>query len=584
MLDYRDMLRRVFIIILLCASPMFAADAPLKGPDQIDPLLLAAIDAATRGDLKPLAAEVDAKAGGVMADAGKPDTASLVQIATLREFATYFGRVGELSNPNRRLMAWLIAQPKLAPALMMAVSPEDPPDGLLETLRRLNDDHGDELANYPDLVAAFCTVWDSTGDVDEDAKKLDLDRVTRLFSYYTKSSPRFDLKDLPWQLATWVVSNPLSEDEITFARAKYLDRKSPADVFFDPPYDEYPGYIREPKKDTDLPYTLPNLLKHGGNTVDHAYFTAAVCKSIGIPAAVCTATLAGEDQSHAPAWAAVLEVNSRRVRWNLYSSRFPEHAGWRGTVIDPQTHTQLDDCELAQLAELQTSSLDQRLQSVAICKLQPLVEESKQPEWLLKAIELSPGNLRAWQGLKSLSLKRKLSAGQEEAFVAAIEKFAVPRNGPFALAMYLPVVQPHGTLQQVPLLDRAAKWFADQPATLARVKLEQGDAQLKLKRADLALAAFKEAITLQPRCSPMVLEGFQRIDALYRANNDLPHLVELYAIAWPHLDRPRPTPYSRTVPYVMIGQLYIQALQDAGKKNDASRIESMIDSTHLDKN
>jgi len=134
----------------------------------------------------------------------------------------------------------------------------------------------------------------------------------------------------------------------------------------------------------------------------------------------------------------------------------------------------------------------------------------------------------------------------------------------------------------VPLLDRAAKWFTDQPATLARVKLEQGDDQLKLKRPDLALAAFKEAITLQPKCSPMVLEGFQRIDALYRANSDLPHLVDLYGQAWPRLDRPRPTPYSRTVPYVMIGRLYVQALEDAGKKNDASRIQSVIDSTHLD--
>ena len=65
-----------------------AADAPVKDSDQIDPLILAAIDAATRGDLKPLAAEVDAKAGGVVADAAKLDTASLVQLATLKEFAS----------------------------------------------------------------------------------------------------------------------------------------------------------------------------------------------------------------------------------------------------------------------------------------------------------------------------------------------------------------------------------------------------------------------------------------------------------------------------------------------------------------
>ncbi len=572
------------MLVLLLLSSCPAADAPPKDTDQIDPLLLAAIDAAMRGDLKPLSAEVDAKASSVIADPANLDTSSLVSIATTREFAAYFARVGALSNPNRRLLAWLIAQPKLAPTLMMAVSTEDPPDGLLEVLRRLNDDHGDEIAQFPDLVAAFCTVWDSTGDVDEEAKKVDLDRVARLYNYYTKSSPRFDLKELPWQLATWVVRNPLSEDEITFARGKYQDRKSPAEVFFDPPYNEYPGYVLEPKNPTDLAYTLPNVLKHGGTSVDQARFATSVCRSIGVPAAVCTATLAGEDQSHAPAWVAILEVNNRRVRWNLYSARYAEHAGWRGTVIDPQTQLQLADSELQQLAELQAVSLDRRLQSMAICKLLPLAEESKQPELLLKAIELSPGNLRAWQSLKTLAVKRKLSAGQEEAFVAAIEKYAVPRNGAFAFEMYLPIVQPHGTLQQIPMLDVAVKWFANQPDVLARVKLEQGDAQIKLKRPDLGLEAFKEAANLQPKCSPMVLEAFQRIDALYRANNNLPQLVDLYATAWPRLDRPRPTPYSRTVPYVLIGRLYVQALDDAGKKVESSRVQSMIDGVHLDQN
>ncbi len=575
------MIRRIVILGLLLLSPCLAADPP-KDTDQIDPLLLAAVDAAMRGDLKPLSAEVDAKARVAIADPAKLDP-SLVQLATLREFSTYFGRLDAISNPNRRLMAWLIAQPKVASPLMMAVSAEDPPDGLLEVLRRLNDDHGDGIARSPDLLAAFCTVWDSTGDVNEDAKKVDLDRVARLYNYYTRSSPRFDLKDLPWQLSTWVVSNPLSEDEIAFARDKYQDRKSPADIFFDPPYSEYPGYVREPKNPNDLLYTLPNILKHGGTTVDQARYATSVCRSIGVPAAVCTATLDGDDQSHAPAWAAVLEVSNRRMRWNLYTARYPEHLGWRGRVTDPQTHLQLSDSELHQLAELQAVSLDQRLQSMAICNLLPLADEAKQPELLLKAIELSPGNLRAWQAINTLAGKRKLSAGQEEAYVAAIEKLAVPRNGAFALEMYLPIVRPRGTLQQIPLLDAAAKWFTNQPDVLARVRLEQGHAQVKLKRPDLALDAFKEAANLQPRCSPMVLEAFQRIDALYRDNNSLPQLIDLYAIAWPRLDRPRPTPYSRTVPYVLIGRMYVQALEDAGNKVEAIKIRTMIDSVHLDR-
>ena len=578
------MIRPTLLVFLLLFTPCLAAEPAPKDADQIDPLLLSAIDAAQRGDLKPLKEEVEPRATEVVADAAKLDATSIIQVATAREFATYFSRLGELSHPNRTILAWLIAQPKLAPTLMMAITPEDPPDGLLAVLRRLYDDHGEDLAKYPDLVAAFCTVWDSTGDIDENAKKVDLDRVARLYTYYTRSSPRFDLQELPWQLAAWAVSSPLSEDEMTWARSKYGDRKALAETFFDPPFNEYPGYVREVKKETDVAYTLPNLAKLGGNSVDRAYFAVGVCRTLGVPAAVCTASMAGDEPQHLPAWAAVLEVGNRRVHWNLQAGRHPEHSGWRGTVIDPQTHGQLLDSELVQLADLQSVSGEQRLESVAVWKLLTAAEEAKQPDLLLKAMELSPGNLRAWQTLNALTAKRKLNDVQTEAYVAAIEKYAVPRNGPFALEMYLPLVQPHGTLQQLPLLDRAAKWFAGQPDVLARIKLEQGNAQLKLKRPDLALVAFKEAINLQPRCSPMVLEGFQRIDKLFRDNKDLPHLLELYGQAWPRLDRPRPTPYSRSVPYVLIGDLYVQALSDAGRKNDASRIQAMIDSTHLDRN
>jgi hypothetical protein len=242
------------------------------------------------------------------------------------------------------------------------------------------------------------------------------------------------------------------------------------------------------------------------------------------------------------------------------------------------------DSELVQLAELQAVSRDARLASAAVWKLAAVADAPHQPDLLLKAIKLSPGNLRAWQAITALIAQRKLDTTQLDAFTTAIEKYAVPHNGPFAFEMYLAVVQPRGTIQQLPLLDRAAKWFTGQPEVLARVKLEEGRARQKLKRPDLAMAAYRDAIDLQPRCSPIVLEGFQHIDALYRANKDLPDLIALYAIAWPRLDRPRPSPHSRTVPYVLIGQLYRQALEDAGRQREAQQVQIAIDNLQLDRN
>ena len=57
-------------------------------------------------------------------------------------------------------------------------------------------------------------------------------------------------------------------------------------------------------------------------------------------------------------------------------------------------------------------------------------------------------------------------------------------------------------------------------------------------------------------------------------------LVALYADAWPRLPRPKPAPYADQLPWVIIGRNYAQALEDAGKGNEARNVRSMSDSVH----
>jgi hypothetical protein len=95
------------------------------------------------------------------------------------------------------------------------------------------------------------------------------------------------------------------------------------------------------------------------------------------------------------------------------------------------------DSELVQLADLQGVSLDQRLSSVAIFKLLDAADENKRPDLLLKAIELSPGNVRTWEALGEMATKRKLADAQTAAYESAIEKYVVQRNGLFAFDLFI---------------------------------------------------------------------------------------------------------------------------------------------------
>jgi tetratricopeptide (TPR) repeat protein len=271
-------------------------------------------------------------------------------------------------------------------------------------------------------------------------------------------------------------------------------------------------------------------------------------------------------------------VSGRRVRWNLETARTPEHLGWRGVVTDPQTYNEMSDSELSQLADLQPVSLERRLASVGLWKLLDVVDARRQPDLLIRALDISPGNLRAWKTLMDLAGKRQLSDLQAEAFTGAIEKHLVKNNGIFAFEAYLSIVASRGSLQQADMLDRAAKWFSGRPEYLAMVRLEQGDVQDALKRPEKAIDAYRDAIRQNPRNGPLVLAAVTRADRLLREKAELGVLINLYADAWPKVPRPRPNTYATYTPWVIIGRMYSQALEDAGRVNEARNARSLSDS------
>ena len=72
-------------------------------------------------------------------------------------------------------------------------------------------------------------------------------------------------------------------------------------------------------------------------------------------------------------------------------------------------------------------------------------------------------------------------------------------------------------------------------------------------------------------------------DRLLRDKNAFNVLVAVYADAWPKIPRPRPAAYSQYTPWVIIGKMYAQALDDAGKPNEARNVRSLSDSVHTDR-
>lgn len=554
---------------------MFPVAASAAGTNQ---WVQQTVAAAKAGDLPNLAKELDAQAAA-LGDMKTADPSAITWLAACREFAHYFGSIALPTTQQEQVLAWLAAQPRLMPTLMSAVSDRDPPARVLEILQMLGAGQNPKLDEFADLTTAMAVVWDKPPAPDSTRHKFTFepDHATRLFAYFTdpRSPMRFDLRQLCWQMQTYIVDPKISDAEINWAASHYANNYSIASIYFDVTYDDAAFYQGDEKKIAAHDYTLPNILQYGGVCVEQAYFAEEVAKSLGIPACMCISRGGGAG-GVAHAWLGIVEPVNRQLAWDFNQGRYKEDLFWSAQIIDPQTHETLSDADVALLGALQKVDADTRLFSALLLRMSDVLPPDQDFGIAVREVQVSPGNRPAWNALAAMSAKNQLGAVQDQIVESEIRKSLLGPYPDFACQTLMWMVSGQQTMAQVTALDQLVGWFPARPDLRARIRLRQADLLIKAHQDEEAFRALDDVLTNELDAGAIVLQAMKRAETLLRAHNNLVGLAQVYAQTWPHMPAPSRSAYVYWTPYYVVGKAYLDLLTSLGNQAAAVDVRNRL--------
>ncbi len=142
-------------------------------------------------------------------------------------------------------------------------------------------------------------------------------------------------------------------------------------------------------------YTLPVILELGGICIDQGYFASEAGKARGVPTLLFRG--AGLDGRHA--WFGYLDAQKK---WQFDVGRYAEQKLVSGIAFDPQTWGDVNDHELAFLAErfrlLPTFNQSRARQYLAEEQIR-LGEFAAAEKSARRAVNFEPRNVQAWEGM-----------------------------------------------------------------------------------------------------------------------------------------------------------------------------------------
>ena len=235
-----------------------------------------------------------------------------------------------------------------------------------------------QVAAWPDLAVAFATSDDRYAGYTAAGSRAGM---SASFAYYA-SNRRFvcDLKRLPYELSRYLADTRLSLAERQWARDNYGRSARPSRSYFDVEYDRDYSMRGRAKKISGCPYTLWNLRRYGGVCVDQAYFSAHVCKSLGIPAAVVVGR-SREGIGHAWVARLVLTDGGQSARWDTTTARYRSHLYYTGKVTDPAAGRVILDSELVLSGHAALQPLEEKEEADAALYVSRYLHDNLKEDW-----------------------------------------------------------------------------------------------------------------------------------------------------------------------------------------------------------
>jgi hypothetical protein len=563
--------RRVALCVVVSILAARAKAATKPAPP--DPLIEAAVAAVEAATLPAFAATVEAAAAEALRDPASAELPRLAQLATMREFARWFGRVSNPSPEQKAALTWLVRQRRAAPALLLSATNDDPPDRVLALLTALRREHRDRLEQFPELTAAICLVWDDPDRFGGEDRPMEPARVARVFRFYADNPgpTRNAADDLPVDQLIFVVDNLLSDAEIEWVRRQYA-QVDVGNAFFEVGYGPTRELKRElkPEDDPANGYTLVNLRKSGGRMADQAYYAAQIGKTLGIPTATCTG-LEREGQE-SQGWVAFM----RDGRWDMTSGRHRQHLASPGDVLDPQTMDTFPVGELALVAGVARTPATKRAGAIALCKLLDQVPPAKKLAAIRRAIELSPSDRRLWRRVADVGQQYRPGSDENAELQALIANHLVPRSEEAALHVRLRMVAKVAAEDRAAALAEMRGSFERRPDLVATIQLARAAALMEKKDADGALRALNDVLAMADTLPAHAVPAMRLVEDILRGRSRLERLAEVYDDVWSRMRPPAQSPVAHTTPYYAIGQEYAQLLEELGRKRDVERIRERL--------
>ena len=302
-------------------------------------------------------------------DAGQLETLS--ELAYVLRACKYLPLAAKTAGGDE-FAQWLAANRPLARRMFRALADVKGPAEALAKLQQLQAAERAKVLSYPDLAVAFAT----SRPMKHYRPPHGPATMLESFRYFTSSRRfRFDLKQMPYELARYLATSRLGLGDRRWAAGRYAGRAKPAKSYFDVRHDADHFYRGRPKKIAKLAYTMPNLRRAGGVCVDQAYYASEVCRSLGIPAAI----VSGEGASGmGHAWVACLMPAGRGkpAAWDAQTARYRAHQYYSGDVIDPATGRRMPDAELSLAGAAAQLPLESREQADAAVLLARKVDQA----------------------------------------------------------------------------------------------------------------------------------------------------------------------------------------------------------------
>lgn len=211
----------------------------------------------------------------------------------------------------------------------------------LLVLDRLYEMDPEAFKNKYEFCLAYAVVWDiyPVGYWSNRGKNKDSFYWKRSFDFYLKNERRMCIKpgELPCELNVYIISSSLTKDEMAWVLDNFkIKDLRVSNVYKSVPMTLMKSLTLSPSHDRggDIPYTLENIKKYGGGSIEQAYFAESVFRLFGIPAIKSTDCSSYNDLGHA--WVDVLHNNqSNYGKPYLSAGRYEGGCCHEGIIRDP---------------------------------------------------------------------------------------------------------------------------------------------------------------------------------------------------------------------------------------------------------